>query len=31
MFVGQGDSSEEPTLGGVLVPVVRMVASPVAD
>ena len=31
MFVGQGDASEESPLRGVLIPVVCVVAPPVAD
>ena len=31
MLVGQGDTSEEATLRGVLIPVVCVVAPPVAD
>ena len=31
MFVGQGDTSEESALRGVLIPVVGVVAPPVAD
>ena len=31
MFVGQGDTSEESALRGVLIPVVGVVAPPVTD
>ena len=31
MFVGQGDTSEESALRGVLIPVVGMMAPPVTD
>ena len=31
MFVGQGDTSEESALCGVLIPVVGVVTPPVAD
>ena len=31
MFVGQGDTSEESALRGVLIPMVCVVAPPVAD